>query len=169
MDVLYGLHPTWRRPSARASRQARICRRRRQGTLWRQGAGGRSRQPGSSSSAEVCRHPGLHRAEASSLRVIAQTDAHQGVLAVRCRERKFLTVEDLHSGDTRAGTRKFRFLVALDGIEDPHNLGAHPPFSLTMPWASMVCCCRNAGRRRSTATGRQDLRRRLRARSDRDV
>ena len=52
---------------------------------------------------------------------LARTDAHQGVLAV-VRERKFLTIEDLlfrNPDDLRK-----RFFLALDGVEDPHNLGA---------------------------------------------
>jgi 23S rRNA (guanosine2251-2'-O)-methyltransferase len=49
---------------------------------------------------------------------LARNDAHQGVVAV-ARERKFAGIQDLL---TRRG--EYRFLLALDGIEDPHNLGA---------------------------------------------
>ena len=52
----------------------------------------------------------------------ARTDAHQGVVAF-IRERSFLALEDLLARPAReegAG----RFFLALDGVEDPHNLGA---------------------------------------------
>jgi 23S rRNA (guanosine2251-2'-O)-methyltransferase len=49
---------------------------------------------------------------------LARTDAHQGVLAV-VRERQFLAVEDLIALPGNP-----RFFLALDGVEDPHNLGA---------------------------------------------
>ncbi len=51
---------------------------------------------------------------------LARTDAHQGVLAV-VRERRFLGIEDLLAP---AEGGQHRFYLALDGIEDPHNLGA---------------------------------------------
>jgi 23S rRNA (guanosine2251-2'-O)-methyltransferase len=56
---------------------------------------------------------------------MARTDAHQGVLAL-VRERAFLGVEDLLAVKTNVGqsTPHHRFFLALDGIEDPHNLGA---------------------------------------------
>jgi 23S rRNA (guanosine2251-2'-O)-methyltransferase len=44
---------------------------------------------------------------------------HQGVLAV-VKERKFLAIEDLMAGEKEG----YRFFLALDGVEDPHNLGA---------------------------------------------
>ena len=51
---------------------------------------------------------------------IAKTDAHQGILAV-VQSRTFLSMEDLLAP---AAEGQHRFLVALDGVEDPHNLGA---------------------------------------------
>ena len=51
---------------------------------------------------------------------LAKTDAHQGVLAV-VKEREFLSVEDLMAGKPEG---EHRFFLALDGVEDPHNLGA---------------------------------------------
>ena len=58
---------------------------------------------------------------------MAKTDTHQGVLAV-VRERRLLGIEDLlairkpvEEDGTPAG---HRFFLALDGVEDPHNLGA---------------------------------------------
>jgi 23S rRNA (guanosine2251-2'-O)-methyltransferase len=51
---------------------------------------------------------------------IARTDAHQGAVAA-VRERQFLTVEDLLAS---RGRFERKFFLALDGVEDPHNLGA---------------------------------------------
>ncbi len=51
---------------------------------------------------------------------LAKTDAHQGVLAV-LRDRQFLTVEDLLVPKLDG---QHQFFLALDGVEDPHNLGA---------------------------------------------
>jgi 23S rRNA (guanosine2251-2'-O)-methyltransferase len=48
---------------------------------------------------------------------LAGTSAHQGVVAV-VRERDFLGVEDLLEGPEP------RLVLALDGVEDPQNLGA---------------------------------------------
>ena len=50
----------------------------------------------------------------------AKTDAHQGVVAF-IKERKFLDLEDLLAPRADGG---HRFFLALDSIEDPHNLGA---------------------------------------------
>jgi 23S rRNA (guanosine2251-2'-O)-methyltransferase len=50
---------------------------------------------------------------------LAGTQSHQGVVAVTS-EKGYSDVEDLL--DTRRGAHAF--LVVLDGVEDPHNLGA---------------------------------------------
>jgi 23S rRNA (guanosine2251-2'-O)-methyltransferase len=55
-----------------------------------------------------------------SLTRLAQSDQHQGAVAV-VRPLRTHTVEDLLA--TRASGRPL-FLLALDGIEDPHNMGA---------------------------------------------
>ena len=52
----------------------------------------------------------------------ARTDAHQGVVAF-VRERTFLSLEDLLA-PLASGKARGRFFLALDGVEDPHNLGA---------------------------------------------
>jgi 23S rRNA (guanosine2251-2'-O)-methyltransferase len=52
-----------------------------------------------------------------ALTQLAGTPAHQGVVAV-VREREFLGVEDLLEGPEP------RLVLALDGVEDPQNLGA---------------------------------------------
>jgi 23S rRNA (guanosine2251-2'-O)-methyltransferase len=55
---------------------------------------------------------------------LSRTDAHQGVVAM-VRERALLDLPDLL--ETKTGPQnglRHRFFLALDGIEDPHNLGA---------------------------------------------
>lgn len=53
---------------------------------------------------------------------LAKTTSHQGVVAV-VRMREFLDLEDLFEGP--AGNESVpRLLLALDGVEDPQNLGA---------------------------------------------
>jgi 23S rRNA (guanosine2251-2'-O)-methyltransferase len=73
----------------------------------------------------------LELARAKAIRISAEprdqltrhckTDAHQGIVAF-LRERKFLALEDLLNAP--AGPSGYRFFLALDGVEDPHNLGA---------------------------------------------
>ena len=61
---------------------------------------------------------------------LAKTDSHQGAVAM-VRERELLTIEDL-LGTGKDGRNSAsdedriqpRFLLALDGVEDPHNFGA---------------------------------------------
>jgi len=52
---------------------------------------------------------------------LAKTDTHQGVMAM-VRERRLLGIEDLLAGGPPESG--YRFFLALDGVEDPHNLGA---------------------------------------------
>ncbi len=52
---------------------------------------------------------------------MAKTPGHQGVVAV-VREREFLALEDLLAEPANAAGA--RLLLALDGVEDPQNLGA---------------------------------------------
>jgi 23S rRNA (guanosine2251-2'-O)-methyltransferase len=47
---------------------------------------------------------------------------HQGILAM-VRERQFLGIEDLLL-KRAAEAKRYKFFLALDGVEDPHNLGA---------------------------------------------
>jgi 23S rRNA (guanosine2251-2'-O)-methyltransferase len=71
---------------------------------------------------ELCRLAGIRVAHESKdqLTRIARTDAHQGVVA-SVRERQFLAVEDLLAAPGRFA---HKFFLALDSVEDPHNLGA---------------------------------------------
>src|ERR1700726_3645971 len=110
MEVLYGLHPVEEaiRSGSRQLDHVSVARERRDDRLERL--------------IELCRTVGVRVAlePRDQLTRLARTDAHQGVLAV-VRERKFLGIEDLLA-PCEAG--QHRFFLALDGIEDPHNLGA---------------------------------------------
>ena len=110
MEVLYGLHPVEEaiRSGSRQLDHISVARERRDDRL--------------EQLIELCRKAGIRVAlePRDQLTRLARTDAHQGVLAV-VRERKFLGIEDLLAP---AETGRYRFFLALDGIEDPHNLGA---------------------------------------------
>ncbi len=110
MEVLYGLHPVEEaiRSGARQLDHVTVARERRDDRLERL--------------IDLCRTAGIRVSlePRDQLTRLARTDAHQGVLAV-VRERKFLGIEDLL---TPGETGQHRFFLALDGVEDPHNLGA---------------------------------------------
>jgi len=57
------------------------------------------------------------------LTLLAKTPAHQGVVAL-VRPQEFLSIEDLFTPDPRAANPSARLMLALDGVEDPQNLGA---------------------------------------------
>jgi 23S rRNA (guanosine2251-2'-O)-methyltransferase len=110
MEVLYGLHPVEEaiRSGSRQLDHVSVARERRDDRLERLIA--------------LCRTAGIRVAlePRDQLTRLARTDAHQGVLAV-IRERKFLGIEDLLAPSEPG---HHRFFLALDGVEDPHNLGA---------------------------------------------
>jgi 23S rRNA (guanosine2251-2'-O)-methyltransferase len=110
MEVLYGLHPVEEaiRSGSRQLDHVSVARERRDDRLERL--------------VELCRTAGIRVAlePRDQLTRLARTDAHQGVLAV-VRERRFLGIEDLLAP---ADDGQHRFFLALDGVEDPHNLGA---------------------------------------------
>jgi 23S rRNA (guanosine2251-2'-O)-methyltransferase len=110
MEVLYGLHPVEEaiRSGSRQLDHVSVSRERRDDRLERL--------------IELCRATGVRVSIESrdQLTRLARTDAHQGVLAV-VRERKFLGIEDLLAEKAEGQSR---FFLALDGVEDPHNLGA---------------------------------------------
>lgn len=56
----------------------------------------------------------------SELTRIAKNPSHQGFVAI-CKEWKSYSVEELIAS---SGNSKYPLLLILDGIEDPHNLGA---------------------------------------------
>lgn len=117
MEVLYGVHPVSEALRARPGQLdhvsvAREREARRDGRIERL--------------LELCNTAGV-RVDAEpreQLTRYARTDTHQGVVAF-VRERTFLTLEDLlESPATTADPAVGRFFLALDGVEDPHNLGA---------------------------------------------
>jgi 23S rRNA (guanosine2251-2'-O)-methyltransferase len=110
MEVLYGLHPVEEaiRSGSRQLDHVSVARERRDERL--------------EQLINLCRTAGIRVSiePRDQLTRLARTDAHQGVLAV-VRERKFLGVEDLLAPNAN---QQHRFFLALDGVEDPHNLGA---------------------------------------------
>jgi 23S rRNA (guanosine2251-2'-O)-methyltransferase len=112
MEVLYGLHPVEEaiRSGSRRLDCVMLARERGDARLERV--------------AEQCRAAGVRvwLESREHLTKMARTDAHQGVLAL-VRERAFLGIENLLAAEKQPG-QSHRFFLALDGIEDPHNLGA---------------------------------------------
>jgi 23S rRNA (guanosine2251-2'-O)-methyltransferase len=112
MEVLYGLHPVEEALKAGKRRfdQVLVARERLDDRLERL--------------VNLCRQAGVRvRQEArEQLTVMAKTEGHQGVVAM-VRTQEVLTLEDLFepSSSTPGAAR---LLLALDGIEDPQNLGA---------------------------------------------
>ena len=110
MEGLYGLHPVEEaiRSGGRRLDHVSIARERRDDRLEK--------------IIQLCKSVGIRVTFDSrdQLTRLAKTDAHQGVLAV-VRERQFLGIEDLMAPKEEG---EYRFFLALDGIEDPHNLGA---------------------------------------------
>jgi 23S rRNA (guanosine2251-2'-O)-methyltransferase len=122
MDVLYGLHPVEEAVRSRARRLDCVILARERGDARLERL------------AELCRDAGVRITLESRDQItrLARSDAHQGALAL-VRQRAFLSIEDLlapqpipnkierNSQETQP---PHRFFLALDGIEDPHNLGA---------------------------------------------
>jgi len=113
MEVLYGLHPVEEaiRSGGRPLDHVVVARDRKDERLERIIA--------------LCRVAGVRVASDSREQMtrLARTDQHQGVLAM-VRERQFLGIEDLLSKKKAAAPDQHKFFLALDGVEDPHNLGA---------------------------------------------
>ena len=114
MEVLYGLHPVEEAVKAGRRRfdHVLVAREREDARLERLVA--------------LCRESGVRVRQESreQLTQLAQTPAHQGVVAL-VRPQEFLSIEDLFAPpqpkpDQPAAAR----LLALDGVEDPQNLGA---------------------------------------------
>ncbi len=110
MEVLYGLHAVEEAVKAGRRRfdQVLVARERHDERLERLVA--------------LCREAGVRvrQEDRERLTGLALTDAHQGVVAV-VRPQEFLAIEDLFEP---AGMGRARLLLALDGVEDPQNLGA---------------------------------------------
>jgi 23S rRNA (guanosine2251-2'-O)-methyltransferase len=110
MEVLYGLHPVEEALRARPGAVDHISI-------------AREREPRLT--------PLLEQARAAGVRVTVEprdqlarhvrTEMHQGVVAF-IRERRLLELDELLQAPP--GGSSVRFFLALDGVEDPHNLGA---------------------------------------------
>jgi 23S rRNA (guanosine2251-2'-O)-methyltransferase len=107
MEILYGLHPVEEalRSGSRQFDHVCVARERHDQRLQKV--------------IDACREGGvrLRFEPKEELTRLARTAAHQGIVAV-VRTREFLDVEDLLTGSQP------RLLLALDGVEDPQNLGA---------------------------------------------
>jgi 23S rRNA (guanosine2251-2'-O)-methyltransferase len=110
MEVLYGVHPVEEAIKAGRRRfdQVLVARERKDDRLEQLVA--------------LCKQAGVRVRQESreQLTLMAQTAAHQGVVAL-VRGQEFYTLEDLYEPE-RPGAA--RLLLALDGVEDPQNLGA---------------------------------------------
>jgi 23S rRNA (guanosine2251-2'-O)-methyltransferase len=108
MEILFGLHPVEEalRSGTRKFDHICIARERQDARLEKL--------------IQACRDAGvkLRLDTRDQLTKLARTEAHQGVVAI-VRQRQFLEFEDLLEGENRN-----RLFLALDGIEDPQNLGA---------------------------------------------
>src|SRR6202042_1179536 len=112
MEVLYGLHPVEEALKAGRRRfdHVLVARERQDDRLQRLVA--------------QCRKSGIRiRAESrEQLTTVAKAPAHQGVVAL-VHPQEFLAIEDLYTpGHTSSAAA--RLILALDGVEDPQNLGA---------------------------------------------
>jgi 23S rRNA (guanosine2251-2'-O)-methyltransferase len=114
MEVLYGVHPVEEALKAGRRRfdHVLVARERDDGRLDRV--------------LTLCREAGVRVRQESreQLTLLAKTPAHQGVVGL-VRAQEFLSIEDLfgaNAGHSNAGFS--RLLLALDGVEDPQNLGA---------------------------------------------
>ncbi len=112
MEVLYGLHPVEEALKAGKRRfdHVLVARERLDDRLERL--------------VNLCRQAGVRvRQEArEQLTVMAKTEGHQGVVAM-VRPQEILTLEDLFE-PSLSTPGAARLLLALDGVEDPQNLGA---------------------------------------------
>jgi 23S rRNA (guanosine2251-2'-O)-methyltransferase len=116
MDVLYGLHPVEEalRSGARPLDHISVARERES-----------RRDPRTDALLDLARSKGVRIATETrdQLTRHCRTDAHQGIVAF-LRERKFLALEDLLLTPAVRVGPGHKFFLALDGVEDPHNLGA---------------------------------------------
>ena len=111
MEVIYGLHPVEEALRAGGRRFDHVCVARERLS---HGEARRLKEI-----LDLCRAAGVQvRTEPrEALTRLAGATGHQGVVAV-VRVRDFLGIEDLLVG------REPRLVLALDGVEDPQNLGA---------------------------------------------
>ena len=114
MEILYGLHPVEEALRAASRKFDHVCvaRERHDERLQRV--------------IDLCREGGvrLRFAPRDHLTQLAKSAGHQGVVAV-VRAKAVLDLEDLLAPlPAREGGAPARLLLALDGVEDPQNLGA---------------------------------------------
>jgi 23S rRNA (guanosine2251-2'-O)-methyltransferase len=109
MDALYGIHPVEEALAAhsRDIEYVAVARERHDARL--QGIIDRCRAAGVS----------LRFVPRAELSRLARTDSHQGIVALRAPYH-YAALDDLLA-QTRGA---YRFIVLLDGVEDPQNLGA---------------------------------------------
>src|SRR6516165_9726678 len=110
MEVLYGVHPVAEalRAGRRRFDHVLVAAERHDDRLARLVAD--------------CRHAGVRvrQEPREQLTQVAGTNAHQGVVAF-VRPKELLSIEDLLAAPDGS---QARLLLALDGVEDPQNLGA---------------------------------------------
>ena len=114
MEILYGVHPV--EEALRAGRRrfdhVMVARERQDARLEKLVA--EFRQAGIR----------VRQETREQLTQLAGTAGHQGVVAV-VRPQEFLSIEDLFEAPRSSeGDRAARLVLALDGVEDPQNLGA---------------------------------------------
>jgi len=114
MEVLYGVHPVEEALKAgkRKFDHVQVAQERNDARLEQLVA--------------LCRAVGVRVRQESreQLTLLAQTPAHQGVVAL-VRPQESLSIEDLFAPNPAAAkSGQARLLLALDGVEDPQNLGA---------------------------------------------
>lgn len=112
MEILYGLHPVEEALRSGSRRFDHVC-------LARERDDQRLKKI-----QEACKERGVRvRAESRDhLTLLARNPGHQGVVAF-VRERSMLDIEDI-LGPATAENAVPPLLLALDGVEDPQNLGA---------------------------------------------
>ncbi len=111
MEVLYGVHPVEEALKAGRRRFDHVLVAREREDLRLERLVAALRQAGIQVRPE----------SREQLTLLAKTPAHQGVVAL-VRPQEFLSIEDLFTPDPASAAR--RLLLAIDGVEDPQNLGA---------------------------------------------
>jgi 23S rRNA (guanosine2251-2'-O)-methyltransferase len=113
METLYGLHPVEEALRSGTRRFDHVCvaRERTDARLLKL--------------VEECRASGIRiRSESRDhLTLLARNPGHQGVVAL-VRERSFLELDDLLAPFASGTSTSAPLMLALDGVEDPQNLGA---------------------------------------------
>jgi len=119
MEVLYGVHPVEEAIKAGRRRidQVMVAQERKDERI--------------ESLVALCRQAGVRVRQESreQLTLMAKTAAHQGVVAL-VRGQEFYTIEDLYEAPAPSpfspapAIPAARLVLALDGVEDPQNLGA---------------------------------------------